>query len=95
MIEVFFFEVYLKAVSLCTCGLLLSIIFCSLTCPFSSLNISAVCSPTPTHFSVTVLGNLLMCLTLDLHHIEEYFLFLVIIIFGIFASWLFTPECDS
>lgn len=73
MIEVCFFEVYLKAVSLCTCGLLLSIIFCSLTCPFSSLNISAICS-SPTHFSLTVLGNLLMCLPLDFYHTEEYLL---------------------
>lgn len=44
MIEVCFFEVYLKAISLCMCELLLSIIFCSSTCLFSLLNISPTCS---------------------------------------------------
>lgn len=45
MIEVCFFEVYLKAVSLCVWGLLLSIIFCSLICLFSLFNNFPPCSP--------------------------------------------------
>lgn len=45
MIEVCFFEVYLKAVSLCMCRLLLSIIFSSCTCLFSVLYVFPPCSP--------------------------------------------------
>lgn len=57
MIEVCFFEVYLKAVSLCMCGLLLSIIFCSLTCLFGLLNIFPPCSP--SSFFLCCIGKLL------------------------------------
>lgn len=45
MIEVCFFEVYLKAKSLCMCRLLLSIIFCSYTFLFSLLNVFPPHSP--------------------------------------------------
>lgn len=76
MIEVCFFEVYLKAVSLCACGLLLSIIFCSLTCPFSSLSVSAICSSRLT-FPLPY-WETSWCAWI---HIEKYFLNLLLLLF--------------
>lgn len=70
MIELCFFEVYLKAVSLCMCGLLLPIIFCSLTCLFSLLNIFPPCSP--NSFSPSVSGSHWVCPILDFHHFKGY-----------------------
>lgn len=70
MIEVCFFEVYLKAVSLCMCRLLLSIIFWSCTCLFSLLNVFPPCSP--DSFPSSVLRSHWVCLVRDCSPLNGY-----------------------
>lgn len=96
MIEVCFFEVYLKAVSLCMCRLLLSIIFCNCTCLFSLLNIFPPCSP--NSFSLFCIEKSLVVPGSGLSRLNRYFkksLFTRSSYFGVSAAILFTPEFGS